>query len=82
MQGKRINAQDNPRFAPGDYGRVSDGTWYAMTPNGHLGNLASHDVTEHEDGTISVSPSILLTSAQGDVDLWHGYLEHGIWREV
>lgn len=28
--------------------------------------IADHDVTEHEDGTIT----------------WHGYLERGLWREV
>lgn len=78
MQGKRINAQDNPRFAPGEYGIVSDGTWYACTPNGHLGNLADHTVTEHEDGTITVSPSILVSDENGE--LWHGFLERGIWR--
>lgn len=80
MQGKRINAQDNPRFAPGEYGIISDGTWYACTPNGHLGSLRNHTVTEHEDGTITVSPSILVSDDTGE--LWHGYLENGIWREV
>jgi hypothetical protein len=80
MQGKRIDASSNPRFAPGEYGRVSDGTWYACTPNGMLGNLANHEVTEHEDGTITVSPSILVTGWDGQE--WHGYLERGVWREV
>lgn len=60
--------------------------WMACTPNGHVGNLSRHDITEHEDGTITVSPSILVsTSYDGGkttVELWHGYLERGVWRSV
>ena len=54
--------------------------WYCTTPNGHVGCLASHNVTEHEDGTITVSPSILVT--HGSDEVWHGYLERGVWRSV
>lgn len=61
-------------FAEGDYGRHPNGTWYARPPGSHAGNLSSHEVVEHEDGTITVSPSILMA--------WHGYLERGVWREV
>lgn len=83
MQGRRV--YDTDSFAPGDYGRhPGDGNWYACAPNGHLGNLTAHDVTEHEDGTITVSPSILITTRdterKQDVELWHGYLERGVWR--
>lgn len=58
--------------------------WHCVTPNGHGGNLAAHDVTEHEDGTITVSPSILVTQRREgqDIELWHGYLERGVWRSV
>lgn len=80
MQGTRIDAKDNPRFKAGEYGQISDGTWYGCTPNGHACSLAKHTVTEHEDGTITVSPSILVSDNSGE--LWHGYLEHGVWREV
>lgn len=44
----------------GSYGKDSHGVWCVMTPNGRYGSLAKHDVVEHEDGTISVSPSILV----------------------
>lgn len=37
-------------------------------------------LTEHEDGTITTSPSILDKKPDGDG--WHGYLERGVWREV
>jgi len=78
-------------LAPGDYGKVASGTWYARAPRSKiegeeapLGNLSAHEVLEHEDGTITVSPSILVTTRRdgADVELWHGYLERGIWREV
>lgn len=56
-------------------------TWMVRTPNGHMGNLGKHDVTEHEDGTITVSPSILVSNPQ-EGELWHGFLERGVWRSV
>lgn len=40
-------------------------------------------LTEHEDGTITVSPSIWLKPTPGvDEHGWHGFLERGVWREV
>ena len=82
MQGKRLPDHDSGigvSFAPGDYGRVN-GIWHACCPRGHLGNLGGHEVVEHEDGTITVSPSILITDGETK-DQWHGFLEHGVWRE-
>jgi hypothetical protein len=81
-------------FIPGAYGRVErDGewVWLACTPNGMLGDLSEHDVEEHEDGTITVSPSVETTRghvrpARGEIDVedgeryWHGFLERGVWR--
>lgn len=64
---------------PGDYGRdPRNSEWYCCVPNGLRGCLRAHEVTEHEDGTITVSPSILVQGSPS----WHGYLEKGIWREV
>lgn len=77
----------NP-FRPGTYGRVmglqqpDKWDWAACTPNGHLANLAAHNVTEHDDGTITVSPSIKVSGGvRCEEELWHGYLENGIWRQ-
>ena len=79
MIGRRV--RDTDRFAPGDYGRHPvDGHWMGCTPNGHLGNLSAHEVVEHEDGTITVSPSILVSDDKGE--LWHGFLERGVWRKA
>jgi hypothetical protein len=32
--------------------------WWIRDPWGRVGRLTSHTITEHEDGTITVSPSI------------------------
>lgn len=58
-----------------------DGAWYFAipgAPRGYAGCLRSHTIEEHEDGTITVSPSVLLTA--GDGQQWHGWLTRGIWK--
>lgn len=80
--GRRIYANEGGWLAPmipGDYG-IYDGRWYGKTPNGYSCGMANHQVTEHEDGTITVSPSIKV-SIGTDREVWHGYLERGTWRE-
>lgn len=40
-------------------------------------------MVEHEDGTITISPSIHLhPTPNGSRSGWHGFLERGVWREV
>jgi hypothetical protein len=46
---------------PGDYLKVDyDGRieWWIRDPWGRVGRLGNHTVVEHEDGTITVTPSI------------------------
>ena len=70
----------------GDYGKSADGSgdWWVRLPGGpHPGTpirISSkiHKFTEHEDGTITVSPSMLCS--YGDGTSWHGFLEKGVWR--
>lgn len=83
MQGKRCDIPQGAVLNPCEYG-LHFGIWFACTPNGLMANLKSHDVTEHEDGTITVFPSIKVASLYGKrIDKqWHGYLERGVWREV
>lgn len=75
----------NP-FRPGTYGRIEIQSepprwiWVCTTPNGHHGSLDSHDITEHENGTITASPSLLITGGPNHEELWHGWLERGNWR--
>lgn len=82
----RVYPDDKGRLnlAEGDYGKdPRNGIWYARPHGDHLGSLKNHEVTEHEDGTITVSPSILITGYDGDSQVtWHGYLERGQWRRV
>lgn len=82
MKGSRKYPDDdgNLWLSAGEYGiDPRNGHWMASTPNGHLGDLSEHEVTEHEDGTITVRPSILVSDQHGI--LWHGFLERGVWRE-
>jgi len=66
------------------YDPVSNHWMFACPVDGFpIANLAAHQVVEHEDGAITVSPSILTCGHHnGQRISWHGYLEHGTWREV
>ena len=70
----------------GDYWKVIyvDGSehWYCLAPSvdgqaSAIGNLSNHSIEEHEDGTITVSPSILIMPSG-----YHGFLERGVWRSA
>lgn len=60
---------------------TGDRVLWIKDPAGHVGRCAKHVITEHDDGTVTVSPSILATTGSHGHD-WHGYLERGVWREV
>lgn len=85
MRGHRLpDSTDKscPDMQPGDYCKIHGIGWYCMTPNGHMGNLSAHEIVEHADGTITVKPSIKVSTTKygNPVELWHGYLELGLWR--
>lgn len=61
MQGVRRNNPDSLLPKNGEYGKDANGDWFGMTPTGDLANLSAHEVVEHEYGTITVSPSILVS---------------------
>lgn len=72
----------------GEYAKDPEtGHWFAKSPNGHLADLRLHQVIEHEDGTITVAPSIGIGD-EFDLEgrpmnnLYHGHLERGVWRSV
>ena len=83
MKGRRIypNEAGEMWFAEGDYGKGPDGVWRARPFGASLGSLEAHEVKEHEDGTITVSPSVLISQGAG-LPEWHGYLEGGVWRQA
>jgi hypothetical protein len=76
--GRRVTDETEPHlYIPGDYGRWRK-QWYCLPVAGALGSLRGHQVEEHADGTITVSPSILVTKP-GAVELFHGWLRAGVW---
>lgn len=58
------------------YWRAPDG-WYLYLPGGGLGRLSNHTVDEHADGTITVSPSVLVQGGRGRR---HGFVRRGVWE--
>lgn len=75
---------------PGRYGRATHpstmgkrtGWWEVTTPDGRVGSLSPdiHKVVEHEDGTITVTPSLdMSVRVPGG---WHGWLTKGYFRSV
>jgi hypothetical protein len=57
------------------YGKDIDDMWFFKHKDEHAGTLfGTHTVVEHDDGTISVTPSIVGFKI-------HGYIEKGIWRD-
>ncbi len=83
VKGRRVypNKDGNLVLSSGDYGKnLVTGEWLARPPTCHAGGLKNHNVIEHEDGTITVSPSILIT-ADGMNGSYHGFLKRGVWNE-
>lgn len=71
------------KLQPGDYWRfVGHDLWLLRAPTGELGSIDAKTwrITEHEDGTITASPSIWFHNPDGSKG-WHGYLEAGVWRQ-
>lgn len=75
-------------IGPGSYGRINRTVeqvhgftrhlfWQVHAPDGSCCALDPdiHRVTEHDDGTISVFPSIITST-------WHGWLKRGIWTKA
>lgn len=92
IKGKRIYPNADgwlPRGAmnePATYGRAthplvigrSVGWWTVTAPDGSACSLdpSIHTVVEHDDGTITVSPSIDMSKTGG----WHGFLVRGEFK--
>ena len=82
MIGRRIDeATGYLPLNDGDYGKTEKDTWYAKPPGfkGGYANLSKHKVVEHKDGTITVTPSILVSN---HLNVWHGYLTNGVWHKI
>jgi len=77
--GTRVFDKEPHELRPGEYGKwAADDHFYGMPPGTDLlANLASHTIDQHEDGTITVTPSILVSDNKTS---WHGYLTRGEWK--
>lgn len=84
----RVYGKAPHELSPGEYGKwessgvawrkAGDDNWYGAPPGTDLvANLAAHKIEEHEDGTITVTPSILVSNREAS---WHGYLTRGNWQ--
>lgn len=86
---ERIKEGRGELIAPlGSYMKVlrkdGNGTWcwYLRSPAGDVctigwdlpGQARVHEITEHPDGTITVSPSIVFPRGG-----YHGFLQSGVW---
>jgi len=88
MQGRRLldGTDWNSEWQPGDYSKKDERYWLVCTPNNEMALIDSTrwKVTEHEDKTVTMSPSILISTINPNtnqyVELWHGFLERGIFR--
>ena len=104
LKGRRIDETEEFDYhatpcplRPGEYGLDEHKHWWLRAPSGALGSIdpALHTVTEHEDGSITVVPSLSfertwvrpetcppLNFGYSPSTWWHGWLQHGVWREA
>jgi hypothetical protein len=83
MQGRRVYAEGNKPLCTqvGDYGKDTHGNWWIWVPDTNIvcdlpqrtSDGKGWTIEEHEDGTITTSPSINFPHH------WHGYLTKGEW---
>lgn len=86
-----LDASSGRPAVSADPSNLTGGIWMVAAPMGEadgfaVGTLSLHTVREHEDGSISVRPgdgssnSIKIIGARGQV--FHGYIERGVWRSA
>lgn len=68
----------------GSYRKREDGRWELRPPGApvHVPLHPRHEVIEHDDGTISVTPSLLWRSADPGTYSWHGHLRRGVYTPL
>ena len=76
MEGRRVHPDRSGKLdlSPGDYGRTVKGLWWVSPPRGAVRVIDSENVTEHEDGTITVT--VPISNKQ-----WTGRLVRGKWQQ-
>lgn len=88
-QGERrdlVDMDELLQLKPGQYGfhgESRSALWFMM-PNGQIGHVEAppwNSIVEHENGTVTVDPSIWNKSDDPAID-WHGFLRAGQWEQV
>jgi hypothetical protein len=74
MKAIRVDHGQPHKLEPGEFTKSESGWWFCC-PGDLLAWLKNHQVTEHEDGAITVTPSILCK--RGSVGEWHGFITNG-----
>lgn len=65
------------------YWKTAGGVWVLHLPGCGIGELRGFGVIEHQDGTISVTPSIKMFGLdKGAQSEAHGFLTQGKWRDA
>ena len=77
-QAKRVNKLSEIDMSSICYWKDTQGWWFYI-PKCGIGGLGHHQVEEHEDGTITVTPSISL---EGHLGKRHGFLTKGQWKDA
>lgn len=76
------NVVESIRDIPEGGWGIYNGEWCVRPPGCRVAaRITQHRVTEHEDGTITVLPSILYDGG-GRGENYHGWLTRGIWTKA
>ena len=81
-RGHRVGLADDGALylCEGEYGRDRHGHWHVRPPGAHVMDVEDDEITEHDDGTITVHAELLYTIWHNDCAvLWHGRLTRGFW---
>lgn len=83
MKGVRRPDETGPwDLEAGEYYLYKGAPWVRLPDGVGPCNLRDWSPVWHEDGTLTLSPSILDGDPKKEGRGWHGYLERGIWRQV
>jgi len=83
VKAKRVASVQEIEEAEICYWKHEGDVWFIHFPECGYGNLRNHKIEEHEDGSITVSPSIrMMGHKDGKPMERHGFLVRGRWHEV